>query len=514
MKKTHKLLILLIIELVFIKGAFFSFFGLNFFDDGESLHNGMRILEGGRIYKDIWTFFPPADIYFPALMLKISNSYMWTFRLAESLMYALLIGIVTYILINYLRIRKSFIILTLITLTFINVYSNLFFYHLFFFLSLFLVCVALYRNIYNPLFIYISGLLIGIAFLFRHDVGLIGSVAISISLLLVTILDSKTKASKIITRSTVFFLGVLTVVLPVVIWLINEKVINEFLYLAFVKAPQISRILSPGFLVINDISQGLSLRSLMLLSTIFFYVIYLVVHVFIFFKIFKWLKEKKKLIKEKFIIITISLYGLLQIPYAFSVIDIGHLSKAGFPTIILGIYLINQLRVKSALVLIYLTPLILFILTNLIFSFWWIKYNDTKVNLRYGSVFINSIKAENSTHPTADTLKKTLEFINSNTREGEYIFATPYHAMIYFLSDRKDPSRFNNFAAGFVSRDEQDEVINSIRDKNAKIVVYDPINAPLGKTLKDYSPKIHQFIIDNYQTIETTNQGWLLMRRK
>lgn len=204
-------------------------------------------------------------------------------------------------------------------------------------------------------------------------------------------------------------------------------------------------------------------------------------------------------------------------PYAFSVIEMGHLVKEGIPAFFLGTFLIQegiQGKTWGKFSWVLSMPLVIFILGNVAASFWWINYNDTRVDFKQGFVFVNSQHIGNSTHPTAQSLRTSLQFLEDNTEEGEYIFTAPYHAMLYFLSERKAPSRFNNFAAGYVSPNGEDEVISAIEERGVRIVVYDPVNAPHGKRLADFNPKIHTFLIDNFNIVEKTDMGWLLMERK
>lgn len=147
-------------------------------------------------------------------------------------------------------------------------------------------------------------------------------------------------------------------------------------------------------------------------------------------------------------------------------------------------------------------------------SIWWISFNDTKVNFSSGSVYLNSRYVIGSTLPSASTIMNSITFIQKNSNESDYIFVAPYHAIFYFLAGRRDPSRFNNFVPRLVSENEEVEVVQAIEAKGVKIVIYDPVNAPHDKKFADYNPHIHNYLMENFEVVQKTPEGWLFMKRK
>lgn len=507
------MIFLSVIVFAFIKGAFFSNYGLNFYDYGESLHNGVRLLEDAVLYKDVWAFLPPADNYFPALILKIFGKSLLAVRYVESLLFAFLVLVIILLIKDF--IKPLFVSTISIALIFADLNSYLLFFHLFSFGSLLLAYYFIRSEKY--IYIFLSGIFLGIEFLFRHDVGLVTLLTILAIFFIAKKFYSNYGPVKNLKAISLFIFGLLLIIIPTISWLIRQGTFLEFLYLGFNKAPSISKLLSSNtdwlalFTLTPNPSQLFQLFSLLM------YFFYISVYVYALIWTFNKLTKGVKLKISDILILMILIFGLLQIPYAFSVMEMGHLVKAGIPALILGGFFIQEKFIRSKTLLwklVLLSPLLLFIIGNLIVSIWWIHFNDTRVNFKYGSVYLSSKPSPGSTHPTAQSLITSLKFLEQNSKEGEYIFAAPYHALIYFLSDRKSPGRFNNFAAGFVSDYEQDEVIEAIKKNNVKVVIYDPVNAPLKKSFPEFSPKIHHFILDNYQVTETTNQGWLLMKRK
>ena len=90
-------------------------------------------------------------------------------------------------------------------------------------------------------------------------------------------------------------------------------------------------------------------------------------------------------------------------------------------------------------------------------------------------------------------------------------------AGLYFLADRPSPTQYNNLLAGFItSETEQRAFIYEIESKKVRIVVYDPDNGPKMQTTKmqDYNAIIHEYLMEEFQLVEQTEEGWLFMKRK
>lgn len=240
--------------LALVKSVVFSFFGLNFFDYGESLHNGVRLLEGATLYKDVWAIFPPADNYFPALVLAMTNDHLLALRYAQSILFTGLVAVIILLSRNFLQ--KKFLILMAIALVFSNL--NI---HLLFFQFFFLTAILFFLNFWKTeekKWMLLSGIMIGIGALFRHDTAIAaGATVVSLALLISRFAKRRLDLSQFFSK---FSLGALAVVGPIFVWMISIGVLDDFLYLGFIRAPLISRILSPGFNVMEVFSPPFTYR--------------------------------------------------------------------------------------------------------------------------------------------------------------------------------------------------------------------------------------------------------------
>ena len=130
---------------------------------------------------------------------------------------------------------------------------------------------------------------------------------------------------------------------------------------------------------------------------------------------------------------------------------------------------------------------------------------------------VNSTYVSQTTVPTALTLKKTYTFVTDNSKGGDTVLFLPYMAGMYYLVDRAAPSRFDNILSGYiVSPQQEQEFIKSLRQKNVKVIVYDPESGPKMEKQKfrEYNPVIHEYIMKNYTVIDKSQEGWLFLLRK
>lgn len=313
---------LLVFLLALTKGIYFSNFGLNFYDYGETLHNATRLLNGEVLYKDIWALFPPGFSYFPALIFEIFGKNLLIIRYVESFLFAILVMLIIILAREFLSPRMLILLSLALIFSDLNIY--LLFPYVFFYGSLLLA--ILYLKSRSPRLIFFSGLTVGLGFLFRHDLAIITVLTIGLILLV---------SDKIKSASLIFLFGLAVFVLPTLIFIGKIWSLKEFLYLALIKAPQISKALSPGFSLKSILTLDLSYSHALQVFTLLFYLVYITIFLLI---TLKFINDRKR----KIVILSLFIFGLLQIPHAISVFEMGHLVKAGIPAIILGFYLVQE----------------------------------------------------------------------------------------------------------------------------------------------------------------------------
>lgn len=507
--------LLFVIFLIFaLRGYILSHFGLNLFDYGDSLINASRIIDGDLLYKDIWNEFPPGDAYFPAFIVFLFGDSLFWVRFIEYLLYGLFVVVVA--LIASFIVNRKFLLLIpiLFFVAGINDYAR--FYYLLFYLSVyFFVLYYLKKKFW---LIYLSGLFLGIGTFFRHDTAITTGAAIGLIMVINWLLVLRGKHVNLFFKQVFFFaLGFVPCVSFIFYWLYSNQILDNFIQLIFIDAFTISNSSYSSFNLSEILYSSWSISGLEKLYTFVLYLILIPVYIIVGVNVFYLFKQKDFSIKT-ITILCLLIMGLLQLPYTFYVFDKGHLIKGAIPAIILGVYIVQLvlLSKKAGLLLkiLVVTCVTVFIFGHLFQMVWWIRYNDTKVNFQKGSVYLNSTYKKGSTQPSAATLQRSVNFIKNNSKENDYVFIIPYHAMLYYLTDRRIPNKYNNLLVGYTDKNEEDQIIASLIDKDVKVVVYDARNSSYKQQLKQYNKLVHEYIIYNYEVKDTTPEGWLLMLKK
>ena len=109
----NKKLLLGIFAIALIKTVFLSHFGFGLLDEGESLHNATRILNGEVPYRDFFAIFPPLDNYFFAGVFSLFGKSVLMPRLIMSIIFS--IGTVfAFLIIKKLTTIRYALLTTLI----------------------------------------------------------------------------------------------------------------------------------------------------------------------------------------------------------------------------------------------------------------------------------------------------------------------------------------------------------------------------------------------------------------
>ena len=117
----------------------------------------------------------------------------------------------------------------------------------------------------------------------------------------------------------------------------------------------------------------------------------------------------------------------------------GHLVKGGTP-FILGTFLLKNTRNLKIKVVLY--SLVIGLFTAAVFqSIWWIRFNDQRVQIADQTLNLNSKYPANSTKPSAESLKRSVTFLQENPTPTEPVLALPYMAgLIFCHTDPAPPS--------------------------------------------------------------------------
>lgn len=91
-------------------------------------------------------------------------------------------------------------------------------------------------------------------------------------------------------------------------------------------------------------------------------------------------------------------------------------------------------------------------------------YQKTKLELpRAQNIYID--------RPLATDLTTLNLFFLINTKKNDYIFSYPFSPMLYFIFDRKNPSRFSNYYPGYLTVNEEKEVIENLKQRKVRFII-------------------------------------------
>lgn len=484
-----------------IKSSLFSHLGFGLLDEGESLHNAVRILEGGLPYKDFFAIFPPLDNYIFAIIFGIFGKSVLLPRLLMSFVFSFAPPIMFLIISKYSNKLIALVFSIIIIFIDLNVER------LYIFTPIF---AALYLFEVN---IFLSGVLLGLISLIRFD--LPGTFLVGMLTTLVIQLFDKVNKVKTVLRILKLISGYSLPIILGLIWMWEKKILNLFFKstiqnsvlitkLHHIPAPSIVKILPKDF---NLSSLAVSYESF------YFYLVIGILCVSFFVVVF----SLREIIKNHQILLVIIISGILSIPYVFGRTDMGHVVKGTMPSLFLLPYLLKKVKVfnkfKSAFLLIIFAFVII---PNLFQSIWWIRFNDTNITIGGYKLRINSKIVTGSTVPGAFGLKNAVQFLEDSS-QNEKVLALPYLAGVYFLSSKNPPGMYNNLLAGFITTDEdQEKYINLLRASEVKKVVYARYTGPkmFKNKLFEYNSRIDEYIMKNYKIVDENENGWLLMVSK
>jgi hypothetical protein len=120
---------------------------------------------------------------------------------------------------------------------------------------------------------------------------------------------------------------------------------------------------------------------------------------------------------------------------------------------------------------------------------------------------------------TAEDLGALLRDLRESTAPGEAIFVVPAETAVYFLANRRNPTRFGQLVStelAILREDDgrrQRELIAAIQGADVRWVVSAPTDNVNGYAFADYAPLVAGYIEAEY--VPQANYGyWSLLRRR
>lgn len=513
--KEKTLILVLLFSFGLVKSLFFSQFGFSLTDEGETLHNGLRILNGELPYRDFFTLLPPLDAGWATLAFKLFGISIFAPRLLSSIVFAFLLPI--FFLLARRSLPTIYALIPPILLVFLDLNIERLYFFTFLFGALTFFVYSLKSRV---LFAILGGLLLGFGALMRLDLAIGFLLGIFLSIIVKTIIVWRDKKKVVWTNKILgFSAGFATPVVLLLGWLVKNDLWGSFAQAFFITSLKVTAEYDLPFPSLSLlVPQDFAVAGLQTTYTAWFaYIIVACYLGFLLYLVTNW----KQIWFVHFELGILFLIGIFISPYALGRTDFGHLVKGGMPFLFLGTFLVSKLIEKKDTLpqkigCLLLGIPILIVVAGIIQSIWWIRFNDTKISFARGTVYLNSKYIPGSTLVSAKTIAGATEFIETNNGNNEPFLAVPYMAGLYFLSGTTSRTYFDNIFAGYLpTSDDEKKFIYALDRIGINLVVYDPLHGPTGKRQKmaEYNSLVHTYIMDNFEVVNETPEGWLLMKK-
>jgi hypothetical protein len=489
---------IIVVSLVFIILLVISYLTRNFRpisgDMGEYLNNPVRILYGELPYRDFWLLFSPGEVYIPAIIYKLFGINIDILRMLSIVISCLIIVPAFYFgkLIGNKNFGSAMFSFMFFFSSIITYYEGPAYIHLYLACSMLSAfCLVKYFLSGRILFSFLGGLFIGCGIYFRiYETGAVFTAFLCA--IIVYLVMNKTPIIKILKTVTLFISGSLFITLAIAIGfsdiymtLFREVVIESVKNGTSMNLPYFSDI-NYSFLVINrDFDKLGSQFNIIQIFFLFFHVLKLILTFFYyilpFLAIISFLiviiSKPSKLDIPIFLLFF--LWGISMFPKGLGRSDLSHISPCITPFLMFIWYIFLKYKSvnnkKYSKILKYISTSVILLLTLIVTvpieSYIQLRrYPPIYLETPHGSIYFSS-QAE------VDHFSNVLKLIDNYTKEGEYIFVTPWLSPpLYALTGRKDPTYYDSMNDLIVrpSVDKQIKICQDLASHNTRIIVHDP----------------------------------------
>jgi hypothetical protein len=391
--------------------------------------------------------------------------------------------------------------------------------------------------------LFLSGIFMGLAFLFRfYEVGA-ASLACLVTIFIYSGLDKKKLLYHRIKSIAVFSIGVLLVVslasllfALIKIWepMVEQIVIEnvkvakaqygtsmDLPYLTYYK-PYFKSVLSESkgtiinpsvFYIINSFNHLCNLSKIILSHLLPFLLVVISI----------WYLAGRKLRDfDNAIILFFLLWGMFTFPKALGRSDMPHVAESTTPLFFLLIFLLQEstklfhqnktfLNKSTSFGLVVITTLLLLSVPSFVIDrAYALAKPDFEVSTQHGTLVLKN-------ESEAGDINAVTSFINENTKEGDYIFVTPWFAPpFYALTNRRNPTYHDSLLTG-PSKKRQIKACNDLLGKKTKLIVHYPYWGLDNKEERQFlktAPILQMCIEDNFKLVVRHGRYWIYVSKE
>lgn len=460
--------------LAFLYYSFFVNKGIVLYDEGYYLHIAERISNGEVPYKDFFLQFSPGYFYVLAFLYKIFGSSVIIGRYL-TLVICLLIIFLTFLILDKLKVKSngikilSFFSITSFGFPLINNPSTLAW-------AIVLISLGLIYSYTSKKFILV-GIFLSLTLFFKQNLGLYFFIITNIFLVLTY---PKDRVIALLKTNGVF----LSITLIWIFYFFYLQSNLDKLIELFEFNKRYLSIYSFSYPPLTMLSDPLGVFKLMpYYAPILFLLLFI-----------KGIHLKNKNI---------------SIIY-FSCISLVGFAGTIFPTSdLLHVYPFFGIFLVSSLIFLYKDKAIKFwipVVIILIFIGFYLalymEYYRYQPPYRFQNTMLNLPRTQNIHIDKSlnEDLNKLSVFLSNNTSSKDYILSYPFSPMLYFILERNNPSRFSIYYPGYLTKDQEEEVLREISNKKVKYIITfldNKFNRPISRFIQnqDFIFKSGQFSI-------------------
>ena len=470
-----------------------------------------RILQGDILYRDFSLGYTPGIYLYTALGFKLFGVSLSSATAAWSIIKAFNCVLIYIGGIQFVSRRLALLLPLILWVAAGRIHKSfLIFFELFNLLILLRLLSTDSKGFY-----FISGIVAGITLIFRID--LFGFFTITVLLIeFVKIIerrktDGRTQIARSLKNFSFFWGGAISALAPIALYLSLNSAMADAVSqnLTTIKTatmkmlvlPEITRIFSWDkwdFIAYDVLFVPFAVYSLLLAV------------LFLDIRNRKFTEEHKKLL-------TLFLYGVLILQQITRTPAIGVLYEILPPILIADMYLVSRYYINRGnkhlekLRLIY--PLTLAIAN---FTFLFLMFVSCIGTGPPGSVFVRFTNTTPlsaprvevyTTYRQADEFNRVRNIIETETKKNEYIFIVPDLSMYYFVTERKNATRYYYIEVYAGSDTKQLEIIRNLADKKVKLIIQG------SHRYTTYIPIVVEYINKHYQIKERIGDKIILIRR-
>ncbi len=216
--------------------------------------------------------------------------------------------------------------------------------------------------------------------------------------------------------------------------------------------------------------------------------------------------ENRKYLNALLPLLILFVYAVIALKFGSNRIDIAKMASVAAPMFIVAILTVSfalriaykNKRIRPVLIL----PIVLSIISVTVFSQAHPEklLSQSTVNKAQVSSYLKLLRSDDEVWLNQEQ-KDVRNYVTQRTPENSYIYSFTADPIYYYITDRKNPTRF--YISWYADpQPYTDEVLHDLKVKKPKLIIYKnggPWDKPDNVSIEDRMPEVNQWILDNYK---------------